>query len=67
MSSRRSLKTIAILYCCFLQAFTYGQSPEPDRLSMPAAPSTSPIKLDGILDEADWSQAPINDHFKTAL
>ncbi len=39
-----------------------GQRPE-----MAAANVSGHIQLDGILDEPDWDQAPVNDRFKTIV
>jgi hypothetical protein len=39
-----------------LSAFSFGQHNQPDVLK--AMKTRAPIKLDGILDEADWAKAP---------
>ena len=38
-----------------------------DRPEMSTAPVSGTIRLDGVLDEADWDRAPINTDFKTVV
>lgn len=44
-----------------------AQAQNTARPRMAAAPTDGDIQLDGILDEADWQKAPINDQFRTVV
>ncbi len=61
------LRLCPILICllCLLSNPCFSQQTERPRMA--AAAVTGNIKLDGILDEADWEGAPVNDDFKTTV
>mgnify|MGYP002624086809 CR=1 FL=1 len=66
MKSRTTLFFPGLFFCILFQTFPiYSQ--QVDRPVMIAGKTEGSIKLDGILNEPDWENAPIADQFKTIV
>lgn len=55
-----SFKLKALCFCALITASAYSQT---EKRTLPAKRIQTPIKLDGILDDAAWKDAPVADKF----
>ncbi len=55
-----SFKLKALCFCVLITASAYSQT---EKRALPAKRIQTPIKLDGILDDAAWKDAPVADKF----
>ncbi len=58
---------LAYIFCLFLFGSHTVYAQETTRPSMAAGSVSGPIKLDGLLNEPDWQNAPLNAEFKTIV
>ncbi len=55
-----SLKLQALCFCIFISISAHSQT---EKKKLPAKRIHVPVKLDGVLDEAVWKEAPVADKF----
>lgn len=65
--NRVTLQSYIYLFLTFLLYSSPLFSQQENRPSIAAGSINEAIKLDGILDEPDWANAPLNDQFQTVV